>query len=78
MFEYNLTNNMPCPTPKMNDYTNLLQMTATRMQMSTILPNTVQIGVGEDTNTYTKSAGLFKNHIIKTYIDTLLNYRLQY
>jgi len=44
MFEYNLTNNMPCPTPKMYNYTNLLQMIATRMPMSTVLPNTVEIG----------------------------------
>jgi hypothetical protein len=34
------------PTPKMYHYTNLLQMTATRMPMSTILPNTVEIGGG--------------------------------
>jgi hypothetical protein len=46
MFEYNLTNNMPCPTTKIYHYTNLLQMKATRMQMSTILPNTDEIGGG--------------------------------
>lgn len=76
MFEFNLTNNMPCLAPKMNHYTNLLQMTATRMQMSKTLPNTVEIG--GVTNTYTRSAGLFKNDIIKTYVNTLKNYRLQY
>lgn len=43
MFEYNLTNNLPCPTPKMYHYTNLLQIIATRMPMSIILPNTVEI-----------------------------------
>jgi hypothetical protein len=48
-------------------------MIATRMPMSTILQNPAEIG-GGDTNIYTRSAGVSKNHIIKTYADTLLNY----